>query len=245
MIKVENIESFNLEGAVRGMRNPLNSHNLSDSQWVFNGACAFPPPFFHLGEKDLALAVKLCRAGEDHRKFLRQIFVSMDITAPLYWWKEMDTYKVSTTANSESTMHTITREEFNLSLFSHEHLDECDGEEFHFKEVLFGEDIGWPPISILQHIISALNFYRQGYLKAIEDKNQELAKKFWWQIIQLLPTSWNQKRTWTGSYENLINILGSRSNHKQDEWREFCKVLRESLPYLDVFDRAINEGVGA
>ena len=241
MIKVENIESFNLEGAVRGMRNPLNSHNLSDSQWVFNGACAFPPPFFHLGEKDLALAVRLCRAGEDHRKFLRQIFVSMDITAPLYWWKEMDTYKVATTANSESTMHTITREEFNLSLFSHDKLVSDDPRFM----VDVTPELSISPLKLMELNLKALNHYRSGYSSAMKDGDAVLAKTFWWQIIQLLPTSWNQKRTWTGSYENLINILGSRSNHKQDEWREFCKVLRESLPYLDVFDRAINEGVGA
>lgn len=241
MIKVEKIESFNLEGAVRGMRNPLNSHDLSDSQWVFNGACAFPPPFFHLGEKDLALAVKLCRAGEDHRKFLRQIFVSMDITAPLYWWKEMDTYKVATTANSESTMHTITREEFNLSLFSHDKLV-ADDPRF-MIDVTPGLSIS--PLELMALNLKALNHYRSGYSSAMKEGDAALAKTFWWQIIQTLQTSWDQKRTWTGSYENLINILGSRSNHKQDEWREFCKVLRESLPYLDVFDRAINEGVGA
>ena len=241
MIKVENIESFNLEGAVRGMRNPLSSHDLSDSQWVFNGACAFPPPFFHLGEKDLALAVKLCRAGEDHRKFLRQIFVSMDITAPLYWWKEMDTYKVATTANSESTMHTITREEFNLSLFSHDKLV-ADDPRFMIDVT---PELSISPLELMELNLKALNHYRSGYSSAMKDGDAVLAKKFWWQIIQTLQTSWDQKRTWTGSYENLINILGSRSNHKQDEWREFCKVLRESCPYLDVFDRAINEGVGA
>ena len=241
MIKVENIESFNLEGAVRGMRNPLNSHSLSDSQWVFNGACAFPPPFFHLGEKDLALAVKLCRAGEDHRKFLRQIFVSMDITAPLYWWKEMDTYKVATTANSESTMHTITREAFNLSLFSHDKLV-ADDPRF---MVDVTPELSISPLELMELNLKALNHYRSGYSSAMKDGDAVLAKTFWWQIIQTLQTSWDQKRTWTGSYENLINILGSRSNHKQDEWREFCKVLRESCPYLDVFDRAINEGVGA
>ena len=241
MIKVENIESFNLEGAVRGMRNPLNSHTLSDSQWVFNGTCAFPPPFFHLGEKDLALAVKLCRAGEDHRKFLRQIFVSMDITAPLYWWKEMDTYKVATTANSESTMHTITREEFSLSLFSHDKLV-ADDPRF---MVDVTPELSISPLELMELNLKALNHYRSGYSSAMKDGDAVLAKTFWWQIIQTLQTSWDQKRTWTGSYENLINILGSRSNHKQDEWREFCKVLRESLPYLDVFDRAINEGVGA
>lgn len=241
MIKVENIESFNLEGAVRGMRNPLNSHDLSDSQWVFNGACAFPPPFFHLGEKDLALAVKLCRAGEDHRKFLRQIFVSMDITAPLYWWKEMDTYKVATTANSESTMHTITREEFNLSLFSHDKLVSDDPRFM----VDVTPELSISPLELMELNLKALNHYRSGYSSAMKDGDAVLAKTFWWQIIQTLQTSWDQKRTWTGSYENLINILGSRSNHKQDEWREFCKVLRESCPYLDVFDRAINEGVGA
>ena len=241
MIKVEKIESFNLEGAVRGMRNPLNSHDLSDSQWVFNGACAFPPPFFHLGEKDLALAVKLCRAGEDHRKFLRQIFVSMDITAPLYWWKEMDTYKVATTANSESTMHTITREEFNLSLFSHDKLVSDDPRFM----VDVTPELSISPLELMELNLKALNHYRSGYSSAMKDGDAVLAKTFWWQIIQTLQTSWDQKRTWTGSYENLINILGSRSNHKQDEWREFCKVLRESCPYLDVFDRAINEGVGA
>lgn len=241
MIKVENIESFNLEGAVRGMRNPLNSHDLSDSHWVFNGACAFPPPFFRLGEKDLALALKLCRAGEDHRKFLRQIFVSMDITAPLYWWKEMDTYKVATTANSESTMHTITREEFSLSLFSHDKLV-ADDPRF---MVDVTPELSISPLELMELNLKALNHYRSGYSSAMKDGDAVLAKTFWWQIIQTLQTSWDQKRTWTGSYENLINILGSRSNHKQDEWREFCKVLRESLPYLDVFDRAINEGVGA
>lgn len=239
MIEITELRVFNMEGAIRGMRNPLNSHIHSDSAIRLSATSQLI-----LGEKDTELALKLIRGGSEHRKFLRQIFVSMDINAPLYWWKEMDTYKVSTTANSESTMHTITKTPFHIEQFSHEHLDECDGEEFHFKEVMFGDDIGWPPASILQHIISALNFYRQGYVKAVEDKNLDLAKKFWWQIIQLLPTSWNQKRTWTGSYENILNILPNRSGHKQDEWRNFCHTLLADLPYLAMFYEAASERKG-
>jgi hypothetical protein len=173
-----------------------------------------------IGENDLDLAQRLVRAGSDHRKFMRQIFVSMDITAPLYWWKEFDTYKVGTTANSCSTMHKIHAKEFTLDDFSHEHL--------------FQDDEMQTNTDVLEFVIDALNFAREDYLKTKD-------KRYWWQLIQLLPSSFNQLRTVTMNYENLLNMYHARKNHKLDEWREFCKVI-ETLPYAkelicDVYTR--------
>lgn len=202
MIKIENIEVFGWEAAIRGMRNPMNSWDKSDS-------FEFPPDedgILWIGSNDLKLMQSLIRAGTDHSKFMRMIDVTMDITAPLYWWKEFDTYKVGTVANSCSTMHKIHSKEFTLEDFSHEYL--------------FTDDESLP---FLNHLISGLNFYRNKY---IETKD----KKYWWKIIQLLPSSYNQKRTIQLNYQVLRNIYFSRRNHKLDEWHDFCSIIEE-LPY--------------
>lgn len=200
MIKVESIEVYNIARAIYSARNPLNSWEKSDSD-LKNDI---------LGPNDLDLAKRLYNAGPEHRKYLRQIFVSMDITAPLYWWKEFDTYKVGTVANSCSTMHKIAAKKFTLEDFSVEHLY-SDELEF-FKE-----------------IVDRLNSAREMYL----DNDIPSRKKCdWWQMIQLLPSSYNQKRTVTMNYENVISIIHQRTGHKLDEWNEFVKVLRE-LPYIE------------
>ena len=201
MIKVEKIETYGWEASARGMRNPMNSWDKSDSCYDADGN-------YILGENDLALAKKLSRAGSDHRKFLRQIFVSMDITAPLYWWKEFDTYKVGTVANSCSTMHKIHAKEFTLDDFSHEHLTS------HFK-------------TDLECVVLSLNYARRKFLETKD-------KDYWWQMIQLLPSSYNQLRTVTLTYENLLNMYRARKDHKLDEWRKFCEVIAE-LPYFKDF----------
>lgn len=200
MIKLERTSVMNFENAIRGARNPMNSWDRIDSHYDENNN-------FILGENDLSLATKLRNAGTaDHRKFLRQIFVSVDITAPLYWWKEYDTYKVATVANSTSTMHKIHSKPFELDDFSHEHLTE------------YG-------LETLKELIKALEKFRLWY-------NDDMGnpKKEWYNIIQLLPTSYNQLRTCSLNYETLINIYKSRKNHKLDEWKEFCKWI-ETLPY--------------
>ena len=205
MIKVENIDTWGFDHAIRGMRNPLNSWNKSDSYIELCDVI--------VGDADLALMHKLYKGGTEHRKYLRQIFVSMDIIAPLYWWKEFDTYKVGTVANSCSTMHKIHDKEFTLDDFSVEHLDGWSLE--HFKGTL-----------------DLLNKYRYDF---IETKN----KSDWWQMIQLLPSSYNQRRTVTMNYENAVNMIHQRQNHKLDEWRDFVKELQQ-LPYI----KQIMEGDG-
>ena len=200
MIKLEKVSVMNFENAIRGARNPMNSWDRMDSHYDENNN-------FILGENDLSLATKLRNAGTaDHRKFLRQIFVSVDITAPLYWWKEYDTYKVSTVANSTSTMHKIHSKPFELDDFSHDHLTK------------YG-------LEVLTDVVKALERFRLWYNDGNGNEKQE-----WYNIIQLLPTSYNQLRTCSLNYETLINIYKSRKNHKLDEWREFCKWI-ESLPY--------------
>jgi hypothetical protein len=235
MIKVENIETWGFGHAIRGMRNPLNSWKRSDSECVEyegdvcesckyrytdcsdmiseNGFC------YRIGNNDLTLMQKLYKAGTEHRKYLRQIFVSMDITAPLYWWSEYDTYKVGTTANSCSKMHKLTSKEFAIDDFSHDHLTE-DGKNF------------------LLEIIDVLNDARYIYNhfdKCVQDHeiDKSLADKkiVWWQMIQLLPNSYNQRRTVTVNYENVFNIINQRSNHKLDEWNKFVEILK-TLPYV-------------
>ena len=198
MIKIENPRTYGWMSAVHGMRNPMNSWDRSDSYETHSGR-------FFFGESDLTLAKKLTQAGPDHRKFLRQIMVSMDITAPLYWWKEFDTYKVGTVANSCSTMHKIHAKEFTLEDFSHEHL------AHQTKEVL-------------QMVIDDLNDSRSTYLKT-QNKGD------WWQMIQLLPSSYNQLRTVTLNYEVLLNMYNARKSHKLDEWQNFCDTI-EDLPYF-------------
>ena len=201
MIKLANIETYGWEHAIRGMRNPMNSWEKSDSKF-------YPYDLKNpvvIGENDLDLMRRLNSGGQPHRKYLRQIMVSMDITAPLYWWKEFDTYKVGTVANSCSTMHKLTHKQFELDDFSHDKLNR-DGRE------------------ILKALIYSLNAWRDIYL---EDKDKES----WWQMIQLLPSSYNQKRTVQLNYQVLKSMYFARRNHKLDEWHDFCDWC-ESLPYF-------------
>lgn len=240
MIKFENAEIVGWEHVIRGMRNPMNSWEKSDSglgctkridqnqkletgvllckdcDATFDSHCicrSFQTPRqrFVIGPNDLALMKKLVKAGTDHRKFMRMITVYVDITAPLYWWKEFDTYKVGTVANSCSTMHKIHTKRFERADFSIEHLENCNEEHW---------------MVCIDNIISSLNVAREKYI-ATEDK------KYWWQMIQLLPSSYNQKRTVMLNYEVLANIYKSRKNHKLDEWRELCKWI-EKLPYSEL-----------
>ncbi len=207
MIKIENTEVFGWEAAIRGMRNPLNSWDKSDSYWTYiedpetNEKAKFE---FFVGDNDLDLMKRLRNAGTDHRKFMRMITVYVDLTAPLYWWKEFDTYKVGTVANSCSTMHKIQDKEFTMEDFSHEHLDSLNR-------------------SILFQIIKTLNADRLTYLDS-------KGKQWWWNMIQFLPSSYNQKRTVMLNYEVLANIYRSRKNHKLDCWHTLCDWI-ETLPY--------------
>lgn len=210
MIKFEAIEVFGWEAAIRGMRNSWNSHEKSDSGYVrydpdtrcILGRC-------EIGPNDLTLMKQLAGAGASHAKYRRYINVTVDITAPLYWWKEFDTYKVGTVANSESTMHTVMRDEFCIEDFSNEHLDEEALDE-------------------LSHIVYKLNCWRKEYLMT---EHPEIRKRIWYKIIQLLPSSFNQRRTVQLNYEVLAHIWKDRKNHKLDEWREgFCKDFIQTLP---------------
>ena len=224
MIKIENTEIVGWEAAIRGMRNPLNSWEKSDSKWYSIGiptsnSAAMNDKYlsqkYCIGDNDYDLMKRLRNAGTDHRKFMRMITVYVDITAPLYWWKEYDTYKVGTVANSCSTMHKIQAKEFTLDDFSCDHLLG--------KAVQYN---GYVPTSVLECTIGALNEFRELYL---ESKN----KVFWWQMIQLLPSSYNQRRTVLLNYEVLANIYKSRRNHKLDEWHVFCEWI-ENLPYSEL-----------
>lgn len=213
MINIENINVYGWEAAIIGMRNPMNSWDKSDSSFINTGY----QTEYSIGPNDLKLMKSLVKAGTDHRKFLRMINVTMDITAPLYWWKEFDTYKVGTVRNSCSTMHKIHEKEFTLDDFSHEHL-------FNDSDVNWGDTV---TNTTLQVVINALNVYRSNYLETKD-------KKYWWQMIQLLPSSYNQRATVQLNYEVLLNMYHSRKNHKLDEWREFCKLI-ENLPYMNEF----------
>ena len=222
MIKVENIDVWGFEHAIRGMRNPMNSWEKSDTRLFQDddGRAVFT-----LGENDADLMHRLFKGGTEHRKFMRQIMVSMDITAPLYWWKEFDTYKVGTTANSCSTMHKIMSKVFVLDDFSHDHL----GVDIP-AELNFGDPVHLDLYTVaLEKIIGVLNTARHEYL-VTKDKN--LKKQFWWQIIQLLPSSYNQKRTVTMNYENAASMIRQRTGHKLDEWHFFVEMLW-TLPYMD------------
>lgn len=210
MIKIENTEVMGWEVAIRGMRNPKNSWEKSDSGWfsseddigvnyVQYNSHSDPSELYFIGSNDLNLMKRLAKAGTDHRKFMRMITVYMDITAPLYWWKEFDTYKVGTVANSCSTMHKIAEKEFEMSDFSCEHMKPTS-------------------IKIMHDIIDILNKYRADYNNP-EAEKLGVKKDYWWQMIQLLPSSYNQKRTVMLNYEVLANIYKSRKNHKLDEWR--------------------------
>ena len=199
MIKIERTSVMNIENAIRGARNPLNSWDKMDSAYNENGE-------YILGENDLGLGMRLAKAGSDHRKFIRQIFVSVDITAPLYWWKEFDTYKVGTVANSTSTMHKI-----------------------HSKPIVM-EDFDRLTPESEKFAKDMVDYIESVRLKYMEDKD----KAYWWDLIQLLPSSYNQMRTCTMNYENLTNMYYARRNHKLDEWHVFCDWIR-SLPYAEEF----------
>lgn len=217
MITITNVETYGWEAAIRGMRNPMNSWDKSDS--YFGDSYLEDENTYvksNIGPNDLDLMKRLVKAGTDHRKFMRMITVSCDITAPLYWWKEFDTYKVGTVANSCSTMHKIQDKEFTLDDFSHEHLiSDC----------------------LLESVINELNIYRDiynNYDKQTDEYKSDFSKKdIWWQMIQLLPSSYNQKRTVILNYEVLANIYKSRKNHKLDEWRTFCDWIK-TLPYSEL-----------
>lgn len=230
MIKFEKPEVWGIKHAIRGMRNPLNSWERSDTVFDGDKMC--------LGENDIDLMTRLIRGGAPHRKFLRQIFVSVDITAPLYWWKEFDTYKVGTTSNSCSTMHKIHEKVFTLDDFSIEHLKNNPFDRDWITSAMVDEDDKSPhkvwatPLDILRYTIEMLNLYRTEYLET-------KSKDAWWQLIQLLPSSYNQKRTITMTYENLLNMLEYRRGHKLDEWRMFCDWIL-TLPYGSL----LKEGVG-
>lgn len=225
MIKFENTEVFGWVSAIRGMRNPMNSWEKSDSGWspdwprnnyIFVDEDTDNYLELAIGPNDQKLMTALRNAGTDHRKFMRMITVYVDITAPLYWWKEFDTYKVGTVANSCSTMHKIHAKEFTLDDFSNEHLLG--------KAVQYN---GYVPTSVLECTIGALNEFRELYLETKD-------KKYWWQMIQLLPSSYNQRRTVMLNYEVIANIYKSRKNHKLDEWSfGFIEWIR-SLPYSEL-----------
>ena len=221
MINVENISVTGFDAAIRGMRNPMNSWDKSDSTICpgidFNDCkttadkCPrgedpeFREDIFCIGKSDLDLMKRLFKAGTEHRKYLRMIHVSMDITAPLYWWKEFDTYKIGITANSCSTMHKLTAKDFTIDDFSHEHLDALG-------------------MALLEKIICQLNGFREEYLP-----NHD--KSAWWQMIQILPTSYNQKRTVDMNYETVVSIISQRTGHKLDEWNHLVETLKD-LPYV-------------
>ena len=242
MIKVENCEVVGWEHAIRGMRNPMNSWEKSDSEVIFYGdpdkhldELSDGDYDFRIGPNDWTLMMKLAKGGSDDRKFMRMIVVYLDLTAPLYWWKEFDTYKVGTVANSCSTMHKIAAKEFELDDFSHEHL---------FYEGL----------SELVAIIDGFNKYRDIYINGGElvtgpIGNQEIRKfdskdkGIWRQMIQLLPSSYNHKRTVMLNYEVLANMYKSRRNHKLDEWVEFCAWI-ETLPYSELITGTTHENEG-
>lgn len=233
MIKIEAVDVWGFRHAIRGMRNPMNSWDKSDSVWCDPEGCSYcvhnnehcedalvvdPDQNFGLGSADLDLMHRLFIGGTEHRKFMRMIHVSMDVTAPLYWWKEYDTYKVSTVANSCSTMHKIHSKEFTLDDFSTDHL----------SETLSGAT---DPLKCMDNVIYCLNYHRNQYISTKD-------KKWWWNMIQLLPSSYNQKRTLDFNYETAVQIIRQRTGHKLDEWHKFVDVLWD-LPYM----REIVEGL--
>ena len=202
MIKVENIDVYGFEHAIRAMRNPMNSWDKSDSYWDTFGR------FYHIGKNDLDLMKKLYKSGPEHRTYARMIYVWMDITAPLYWWKEMDRYGIGKSQVSTSTMHKIHAKEFTLDDFSHEHLEK-------------------DAIATLEDVIHTLNLHRRWFVEQTMDN----PKVDWWQMIQLLPSSYNQKRTICMSYEVVFKIIKERTGHKLNEWNEFVEILKQ-LPYV-------------
>lgn len=241
MLKIENTEVVGFEAAIRGMRNPMNSWEKSDTNWqthfgddrvLVTDSKFMSDSELIIGPNDLDLMTRLRNAGTDHRKFMRMIVVYLDITAPLYWWKEFDTYKVGTVANSCSTMHKIADKEFDVNDFSHEHIEELGGDEYNMS-------YDW-----LLRTVDILNYYRKKYHTASEKLSTDITdaerkhtlaqqKLFWWQMIQLLPSSYNQRRTVMLNYEVLANMYKSRCNHKLDEWHTFCDWI-ERLPYSEL-----------
>ena len=214
MIKITNAEVFGWDAAIRGMRNPMNSWDKSDGKHWRETIVGHEVEYRDIGRNNLTLMKKLVKAGSDHAKFMRMINVTMDVTAPLYWWKEFDTYKVGTVANSCSTMHKIADKEFMLGDFSTEHLDDVSLDTFNY-------------------IIAQLEYDRRLYIKTKD-------KKYWWQMIQLRPSSYNQKRTVQLNYAVLRNMYHARRNHKLDEWRDFCSWV-ESLPYAELITLGGND----
>ena len=219
MVKIEDVEVMGMRKAIKGMRNAMNSWDKSDSGYMVDEKLdGVQFSYFKIGEKDMKLCKNLIKAGSPDRKFLRMIHVQADVTAPLYWWKEFSTYKVGTTTNSCSTMHTIHKKKFSIDDFSNEHL-------------MTGG------IECLEHLCKDLNLCRNYFLETKD-------KSYWWQMIQLLPSSFNQMRTIDLNYETLFSIYHQRKGHKLDEWREFCKWI-ETLPYMKEFlglDKQIEKG---
>ena len=254
MLKIENVEVMGWEAAIRGMRNPMNSWEKGDSKYCseydhppIEGSCQYCPydnicnksekamrQMYLVESNDYDLMTRLRNAGTDHRKFMRMITVYLDITAPLYWWKEFDTYKVGTVANSCSTMHKIHDKEFTLDDFSCEHLFKEDDVGGMYYSATAEEE--FTSMDVLKVIIEALNTYRKTYMAVKADAVSDYdhtSKEYWWQMIQLLPSSYNQKRTLMLNYEVLANIYKSRRNHKLDEWHTFCDWIEE-LPYSEL-----------
>ena len=243
-MRFENTEVWGFEHAIRGMRNPLESWDKSDT--FINGNCGTDcscencsqTEGIEIGERDLFLMQKLIKAGSEHRKFLRQIFVAVDITAPLYWWKEFDTYKVGTVSNSTSTMHKLASTPITMDCFE---MDDFEKINLESQDIVFPLETTW------KSLISDLEFCRQKYNKILENKKyleeikeleeaekaQVMAKKYWKELIRLLPESWLQKRTITMSYENILNIYHQRKHHKLTEWsKSFCDWVK-TLPYAE------------
>lgn len=257
MLKIENVEVMGWEAAIRGMRNPMNSWEKSDSNYrpILASRCGTctsylldnwddcdncevhklcnSSNYFLVGPNDFDLMTRLRNAGTDHRKFMRMIAVYVDITAPLYWWKEFDTYKVGTVANSCSTMHKLTEKEFTLDDFSHEHLGVLIPAELNDGEEVF-QNL-W--IESLKRTIEDLNIARGFYIR---EQNADLKKKYWQQMIQLLPSSYNQRRTVMLNYEVLANMYKSRKNHKLDEWHVLCDWIK-ALPYSELITGIFDE----
>ena len=241
MLKIENTEIVGWNAAIRGMRNPMNSWAKSDSQTCTNCNGCLPGQECErykngtfIGPNDLNLMTRLRNAGTDHRKFMRMITVYLDITAPLYWWKEFDTYKVGTVANSCSTMHKIHDKEFTLDDFSYEHLFKEDDVGGMYYSATAEEE--FTSMDVLKVVIEALNTYRKTYIAVKADTVSDYdhtSKEYWLQMIQLLPSSYNQRRTVMLNYEVLANIYKSRRNHKLDEWHTFCDWIEE-LPYSEL-----------
>lgn len=237
MVKVEDIEVMGWHKAIKGMRNPMNSWDRMDSEFYTVDTVAVEDRHliggFSLGPNDLDLACRLIKAGPEHRKFLRMIHVQMDIIGPLYWWKEMDTYKVVTVTNSCSTMHKIHAKEFEVDDFSCENLSY---EDYDYNLNNKEDNPAWAIINsrnILDDTITTLNYFRKKYLKTKD-------KKYWWQLIQLLPSSYNQLRTWDGNMETVLSILHQRAHHKLNtDWEPFRQACFDNIPYCKEFYEAM------